>query len=242
MTKRVRQRLDLDQASAQSSRAMDKASIITACNLFQGVSPGHHRRLVEMARKVAFSAGRLVFKQGDPCPGIFCVGSGAVRIYRIGVGGKEHTLHMAGPGQTFAEVAVIGSFPCPAFAEVTEPAQCVLLPRDAIMAMLRQEHAFCLELLVGLSHWVRRLTGFIEDITLRDATGRVARHLLLAKADARGTVGLAGLKKHIASHLNLTSETFSRVLRKLADVGAVEIVDERRLRVVDRNAVEAMSE
>jgi CRP/FNR family transcriptional regulator len=221
---------------------MDKASIIAGCNLFHGVSPVHHRRLVEMARKVAFPAGALVFKQGDPCPGIYCVGSGSIRIYRIGGGGKEHTLHMAGPNQTFAEVAVIGGFPCPAFAEVTEAAQCALLPSATIMAMLGQEHAFCLELLVGLSHWVRKLTGFIEDITLRDATGRVARHLLLAKADARGTVGLAGLKKHIASHLNLTSETFSRVLRKLADDGAVEVVDGRRLRVVDHKALEAMSE
>lgn len=221
---------------------MDKASIVAGCSLFHGVSSVHHCRLVEMARKVSFPAGKLVFKQGDPCPGIFCVGSGSIRIFRIGAGGKEHTLHMAGPGQTFAEVAVIGGFPCPAFAEATEAAQCALLPRDAIVAMLHQDHAFCLELLVGLSHWVRRLTGFIDDITLRDATGRVARHLLLATADARGAVGLAGLKKHIASHLNLTSETFSRVLRKLADAGAVELVDERRLRVVDRKTLESMGE
>jgi CRP/FNR family transcriptional regulator len=49
------------------------------------------------------------------------------------------------------------------------------------------------------------------------------------------------LKKHIASHLNLTSETFSRVLRKLADADVVEIIDEKRLRVVDRVALESMS-
>ncbi len=221
---------------------MDKTAIIDACSLFQGVSPVHRRRLVHMARKVSFVAGTLVFRQGDPCPGIYCVGSGAVRIYRIGGAGREHTLHMAGPGQTFAEVAVIGGFPCPAFAEVTEAAQCALLPAPAIMSMLREEHAFCLELLVGMSHWVRRLTGLLEDITLRDASGRVARHLLQAKPDARGTVGLAGLKKHIASHLNLTSETFSRVLRKLADARVVEILEERRLRVVDRAALEQISE
>jgi len=220
---------------------MDKASIIADCSLLRGVGVAHKRRLVDMARRVTFAAGTLVFRQDDPCPGIYCVGSGVVRVYRIGPGGKEHTLHMAGPGQTFAEVAVIGGFPCPAYAEVTQAAQCALLPAAAILTMLREEHAFCLELLVGMSHWVRHLTGLIEDIALRDATGRVARHLLAAKHDPRGMVGLAGLKKHIASQLNLTSETFSRVLRKLADTGVVELVDEKRLRIMDRDTLESLS-
>ncbi len=224
---------------------MDKGGIISDCSLFHGVSPAHRRRLVDMARRVTFASGTLVFRQEDPCPGIYCVGSGVVRVYRIGAGGKEHTLHMAGAGQTFAEVAVIGGFLCPAYAEVTQAAQCALLPAPAFLAMLRDEHAFCLELLVGMSRWVRHLTGLIEDIALRDASGRVARHLLQTSQNARnrdgGMVGLAGLKKHIASHLNLTSETFSRVLRKLADAGVVELVDEKRLRILDRDALESLS-
>ena len=220
---------------------MDKATILGECALFRGVSPGHRQALVGMAKKVTFATGDLVFKQDDPCPGIYCVGTGVIRVYRIGGGGKEHTLHMAGPGQTFAEVAVIGGFPCPAYAEVTQAAECVLLPNRDIQAMLRAEHAFCLELLVGMSHWVRHLTSLLEDITLRDASGRVARHLLQAAPDAHGTIGLAGLKKHIASHLNLTSETFSRVLRKLADGNVVEIIDDKHLRVVDRATLESLS-
>ena len=114
---------------------MEKAAIITDCSLFRGVSSERQRRLVDMARRVAFQAGTLVFRQNDPCPGIYCVGTGLVRIYRIGAGGKEHTLHMAGPEQTFAEVAVIGGFPCPAYAEATQASQCALLPTKSIMAM-----------------------------------------------------------------------------------------------------------
>lgn len=221
---------------------MDKATILGACSLFRGVSTERKRRLVEMARRVTFPAGTLVFRQNDPCPGIYCVGSGLVRIYRIGAGGKEHTLHMAGPEQTFAEVAVIGGFPCPAYAEATQASQCALLPAASIMAMLRDDHDFCLELLLGMSHWVRHLTGLLEDITLRDAGGRVARHLLQSKQDARGNVSLAGLKKHIASQLNLTGETFSRVLRKMADSGVIDLIDEKHLRIVDRGQLESLSE
>jgi len=219
---------------------MDKAAILATCELVRGISPGNRRTLLGMAKKLVLETGKVVFKQDDPCPGMYCVGSGVVRIYRLGAGGKEHTLHMAGPGQTFAEVAVIGGFASPAYAEVAQTAECVLLPNQAIQAFLRADHAFCLELLVGMSHWVRRLTDLLEDITLRDASGRVARHLLHAAPDAKGTIGLAGLKKHIASHLNLTSETFSRVMRKLADADVVEIIDDKRLRVLDRASLESL--
>lgn len=221
---------------------MDKAAILANCSLFHGVSAKHHRRLAEMARKVVLPTGALVFKQDDPCPGIYCVGSGTVRIYRVGASGKEHTLHLAGPGQTFAEVAVIGQFVCPAYAEVTRDAQCALLPATSILAMIRDDHAFCVELLVGMSQWVRHLTGRLEDLVLRGADGRVARHLLQAKADSRGTVGLDGLKKHVASQLNLTSETFSRVLRRLVNAEVVELVDGRRLRILDADALQVLSE
>ena len=54
---------------------------------------------------------------------------------------------MVGPGQTFAEVAVIGGLPCPAYAEVTQAAQCALLPALAFLAMLREDYASCLDLL-----------------------------------------------------------------------------------------------
>ena len=101
-------------------------------------------------------------------------------------GGKEHVLHMVGPGESFAEVAAIGGFPLPASAEALKKTTCVLLPLERFRHALAEDHELCLGMMTSMTIWARRLVTLMEDITLRDAAGRLARFLLeLAEVEVR---------------------------------------------------------
>jgi CRP/FNR family transcriptional regulator, dissimilatory nitrate respiration regulator len=216
--------------------------ILGRCQLFARVHAERRGRLAEFSLLRKFRKGQMVFRQGDPCPGVFVVGHGAVRVFKTSPSGKEHVLHMVGPGETFAEVAAIGGFPCPAYAEAVAPTTCALIPYDRFRKQMAEDHPLCLEMMAGLSYWVRHLLALLEDLVLRDATGRIARFLLETQPGADGTVKLPGLKRHVASHLNLTSETFSRTLSRLIEAGLVIDLENNRIRLVDRKRLQAMSE
>jgi CRP/FNR family transcriptional regulator len=81
----------------------------------------------------------------------------------------------------------------------------------------------------------------MEDLVLRDATSRVASYLLQALAGREASVKLPSLKKHLASHLNLTSETLSRSLRRLEEAGMIERTRDGRLRVADAAGLKEVS-
>jgi CRP/FNR family transcriptional regulator len=216
--------------------------ILQECPLFADVGPTGFQRLAVMARLCRFEKNQAIFREGEDCPGVYVVGSGMVRVFKVGPGGREHVLHIVGPGGTFAEIAAIGGFQLPANAEAIEQSVCVLLPQEPLRRALEDDHDLCREMLTGLAMWFRHLIGLIEDIVLRDAAGRLARYFLKTPPNADGAIELPSLKRHVASHLNLTSETFSRTLRRLVEAGMVSEEDNARLRLVDRAALEAVAE
>ena len=127
-------------------------------------------------------------------------------------------------------------------AQAVTAAVCVLLPLDFFRKQLEEDHPLCLEVLRGLSFWVRHTITLLEDIVLRDAAGRVARFLLEAEPEDDDVVKLPGLKRHVASHLNLTSETFSRTLSRLIEGGLIIDLEGNRVQLLDRLKLKAISE
>jgi CRP/FNR family transcriptional regulator len=217
-------------------------AVLGNCGLFRGLTEPSLAKLVEIGRMIRLGKGEMIFLAGDPCPGIYVVGSGAVRVFRTSPSGKEHLLHLAEEGMTFAEVATIGRFPCPASAQALEEARCALLPREAFLRVIETDHDICLQLLGGMARWVHHLVGLTEDLVLRDAGGRLARHLLELDPGGEADFALPMRKKDLASHLNLTSETLSRTLRRFSETHLIEALEGQRLRVLDRDGLEQVAQ
>jgi len=222
---------------------MTVAGILSRCSLLRGLSPEWMTRIARESRTVRYAKGQRIFSQGEPCPGLFCVGQGVVRVFKVAPSGKEHVLHLAEPGATFAEVAAMGGFATPANAEAAEECTCALVPAERFRSLLHQHHDLCLQLIGGMTLWVRQLVDLLEDVVLRDATARVAQHLLRIDPSGGGEpFHLRVRKKDLASHLNLTSETLSRTLRRLAQCGMLELGAGRDLRVTDPERLREVAE
>lgn len=219
----------------------DAGTILAGCPFFQAVKPAQFAALRQMAIVRTYPLGAMIFRQNQECPGVFVVGSGLVRLFKTAASGKEHVLHLVSAGQTFAEVAAIGGFDCPAYAEALEETVCVVLPAEEFRRALERDHQLCLQLMGSMAGWVKHFLTLMEDLTLRDAIGRVSRYLLDQVQGADGAVHLPSAKKHLASHLNLTSETLSRTLRRLADQGAIDI-DAEGITVKDAQALQGLAD
>ena len=68
----------------------DPATILAQSRFFAAVPPAGMTRLHAMATARNYPKSTLIFRQGQPCPGVFVMGTGLVRIYKAAPSGKEH--------------------------------------------------------------------------------------------------------------------------------------------------------
>lgn len=221
----------------ETSSVNDPETALRRCLLLRFLQPEVRQRLAEIAWMDVRAKGYRFFDAGDRAPGLFIVVSGMARVFQLNAQGKEHVLHLPGPGDTFAEVAVLGNFPVPAYAEMIQEGVVLMLPADQLQQQLASDHDLCRQLLGGMAMWVRHLVGMVEDIALRDAAGRLARWLL-EHTDETSRVRLPMAKRHLASQLALTPETLSRCLRRLEESDLIRIGDDQIL-LVDPEGLEA---
>lgn len=216
--------------------------VIASSKLFDQADRSTIGALAKLATRHTYTAGQTIFRQGDRCPGLFVVDRGLVRIVRGGIAGQEHVLHLCGPSQSFAEAAVFADFDLPASAVAVQASECVMVRADAFRAELAVNHALCRQILAGMAMWTRHFVHMLDDIVMRDSIQRVARLLCNSETDSDGNTFLPGLKKDLANHLNLSSETFSRVLRQLIDRGLLETGPNKSLRIKDLEELRRISQ
>ena len=146
--------------------------------LFRGLPGPSLERIVGLAAQRNFRAGEIIFSQGDPGDALYAVVAGRIRISAGTADGREISLNIMEPGDTFGEIALLDGGTRTATATATEPSELVSIRRDHFVALLEREAKVALELLRLCGERLRWTSGLVEDAALLDASARLAKRLL----------------------------------------------------------------
>jgi len=186
--------------------------------------------------------GELLFLQGDPATGFYVLLEGSVRIYKASPDGKEYTLHHIRAGQMFAEAAVFGDSVFPANAVASEASTMAFFQKNEFIRLVQSSPQISLKMIAGLAGFVREFNQQIEDLSLKEVPARLAGYLLRSLKKTGGLKITLGISKaELARSLGTTSETISRNLTKLRDLGVIS-GDGREIAVIDRAQLEKIAD
>jgi len=216
---------------------------IAAIPLFQGLSEQYYDELAMIVVDQEFQRGGLVFSEGDAGNGFYVINDGKVKIFKLSFDGKEQILHILGPGEPFAEVAVFTGSAYPANAIALEKSRLFFFPRKAFVELIAKQPALAMNMLATLSLRLKQFAHMIEALSLKEVPGRLAAYILVdSKQNGKEqSIKLAVSKTQLASLLGTIPETLSRILAKMNKQGLIEI-DGSTITIVDREGLAALAE
>ena len=221
---------------------LDVAQILSRLPLFAELSAEQVAVIAEGTREKRVAKGEMLFHKGDMPRGLYLVVFGQIKLAFPSTQGNEKVVEIVGPTQTFGEAVMFMDKAYPVFAEALADTLLLHVGKTAVFEMLEKDVSFSRRMLAGLSLRLHSLVSDVESYSQRSSAQRVIGYLLQHGAAVSGgngkvAVSLPTSKQVIASRLNLTPETLSRIFHDLANSGLitvrgkqVTIHDQRRLR------------
>jgi CRP/FNR family cyclic AMP-dependent transcriptional regulator len=158
------------------------------------------------------------------------------------VDGREQVLKVFGPGRTFADIPVFDDGPVPADAVAVTDSTVAILPQTDLLDLLRRHPDVGLDVIRLFASRLRAYKQVVEDLSLRDVVGRVAR---LLRDHARGeatlvensaSISLRYTQNELAAMVGTVREVVQRALKTLEHAGVIHLA-RGRIRITDAEAL-----
>lgn len=134
--------------------------------------------IVEMGQIRSLETGTFIFREGDPCSGLYVLLAGQVHLHKLSPEGRDHIMIIVEPVTMFNEVAVLDSGPNPATAITHGTCRIWHADADSFRALLEAYPGLALGMLPILAARNRWLVSQYEDLSFRTVQSRMAKLLL----------------------------------------------------------------
>lgn len=214
-----------------------------------GLDLGALKIIAARCRSKSLRAGQLVFVEGDFCQHLYLLEEGRVKFYRASAEGREQIIKIFDrPGDTFCIPSAFRTGTYIVSARAVTETRLRLLDVDTVNRLTHEHPSMGLKLVATAGEHMTHLVSLAEDLSLKTAPARLAKHLYelaVAEGAKHGReVQLSRARvpqEELASMLGTVRVHISRSLMSLVSAGAID-VDRQFIRIRDLAVLKQVSE
>jgi CRP/FNR family nitrogen fixation transcriptional regulator len=189
---------------------------------------------------MSFDRNTEVYAEGEPAGNVYKVVSGVVRISKLLPDGRRQISAFHMPGDMFGFEADDLHH---ASAEAVTPVKVIAYKWESLLTSGCRSASLVRDLLNLTMVGLRQTQEHLLLLGRKNALERVAAFLLdTAKRTKSGSIIELAMARHdIADYLGLTLETVSRMFAELKERGVIRLEGARRVHLLDKDQLAAMS-
>ena len=185
--------------------------------MFSALTESHLKELYDQTHVKHFTKDSIVFYEGDESEYLHILLEGSIKLYKTTPKGTQIQINRLKAPALIGEYACFEHQPFPATCEFVTDGSMGLLPFEMVYKHLNNPD-FSLEIIKSLTGKVSLLSALVHKETVLSSEAKVA-DLMTQKLAL-----FQRLKNNeIASMLNLTPETFSRIMTKFKKEGIISV-------------------
>lgn len=192
---------------------------------------------------VQFTAGSIIFNEGEPCSSIFVVLEGQVRIQKIDSSGRYLNVSEAVVGDMMgANILFSDHSYYPLSTTAITDVTLLSLPKESVLKLCQVNVHFLEMILKIASGKAFMLAQRLNEVTVQTLKQNISRFLLQeAKNQDSLEVMLPFTKKDWADQLGVQRPSLQRELKRLEEMESI-IVARDRIRITDQGLLKKLAE
>jgi CRP-like cAMP-binding protein len=206
--------------------------------VFSRLSRDRLRALDRCKADNLYRKGHVVFSEGNPAVGVYCVYEGQLKLCKAGSQGRPQIIGIAKSGSLVGHRAVLTDKPHSFSAEVLGDTRVCFVDRKTFLAMMVENPSVAEALLRRMATELDEAEDRLMDIVEKPVIVRLAR-LLLSLGNAYGRpapkgtrIALALTREEMAEMIGTTQETTIRLLSQFRKMGLVRL-DPKSITLLD---------
>ena len=198
---------------------------IQIVELLKGMPPFHvldkdtHLQLVHASRVVALPKGRLLFSQNDESDAVYVVCAGVIALVLGTSDGRELVIGELTAGYMFGELSVLTDKRRSTGAVAHATSEVLAIPVAVFEHALESTPALMRQVLAMTAQRLRDCSTRESALAFLDASGRLARTLVLLNQEAGGTNVIVTSQEEIARRVGMTRQTVAKELGRWRRAG-----------------------
>ncbi len=197
--------------------------------MFGGLSESEQHLVDSSKTCTRYKKGQVLFHEGTRPMGVFCISSGRIKVYRVGIDGKEQIIKISATGDLLGYKSLISDQHYLLSGEALEDCMVCFVPKDDFLALLMPGSGFYMSLLKTVCEEHGIIASKITEMAQLSVRQRLALSLLMLndtyglEKDEKGEIQINLSREDLANIVGTATESLIRLLKEFKKDGFIEI-------------------
>lgn len=204
----------------------NKQSILNHYCFFRGATDSFQQEILSCSTAVNLQPDTYFFERGTQVRQVALIGTGSVRVFMIGEGGREITLYhlQAGEACPINLLSILLDLATPAFAIVESPVHAVCIHAHSFKEWVATNTVLRQFVFETFAARFLDMFSLLDNLKCKKLEKRLAEYLVSQTSQQEYVPAVIKLThESLASELGSAREVVSRLLRKFERKGIVEL-------------------